>query len=113
MGQRPSVGGTTCGPVRSSAGLRCRERTLSRSIPAASSGVFARSAAGAMQKYRLVAKKGEGTFSEVLKAQSVKTNRFTAIKCMKTRFDSIDQVRVKAHDVYTCPPHTVALPQHS
>ncbi|MDA8532045.1 hypothetical protein N9K45_00305 [bacterium] len=54
-----------------------------------------------MQKYRLVAKKGEGTFSEVLKAQSVKTNRFTAIKCMKNRFDSIDQVRVKAHDMYT------------
>ena len=45
-----------------------------------------------MQKYRLIAKKGEGTFSEVLKAQSVKTNRFTAIKCMKNRFDSIDQV---------------------
>jgi hypothetical protein len=45
-----------------------------------------------MQKYRLVAKKGEGTFSEVLKAQSVKSNRFTAIKCMKNRFDSIDQV---------------------
>ena len=45
-----------------------------------------------MQKYRLVAKKGEGTFSEVLKAQSVKTNKFAAIKCMRSRFDSIEQV---------------------
>jgi len=45
-----------------------------------------------MQKYRLVAKKGEGTFSEVLKAQSVKTGRYTAIKCMKNKFDSIEQV---------------------
>ena len=40
-----------------------------------------------------MAKKGEGTFSEVLKAQSVKTGRYTAIKCMKNKFDSIEQVR--------------------
>ena len=45
-----------------------------------------------MRKYRLVAKKGEGTFSEVLKAQNVKDGRYHAIKCMKNRFDSIDQV---------------------
>jgi serine/threonine protein kinase len=48
-----------------------------------------------MRKYRLVAKKGEGTFSEVLKAQNVKDGRYHAIKCMKNRFDSIDQVRGK------------------
>lgn len=46
-----------------------------------------------MRKYRLVAKKGEGTFSEVLKAQNVKDGRYHAIKCMKNRFDSIDQVQ--------------------
>jgi serine/threonine protein kinase len=40
----------------------------------------------------LVAKKGEGTFSEVLKAQNVKDGRYHAIKCMKNRFESIDQV---------------------
>lgn len=46
-----------------------------------------------MRKYRLISKKGEGTFSEVLKAQSVKNGRYYAIKCMKTHFDSIEQVR--------------------
>ena len=45
-----------------------------------------------MRKYRLVAKKGEGTFSEVLKAQNVKDGKYHAIKCMKNRFDNIDQV---------------------
>ena len=47
-----------------------------------------------MRKYRLVAKKGEGTFSEVLKAQNVKDGKYHAIKCMKNHFDSIDQVGV-------------------
>jgi len=43
-------------------------------------------------EYRLVAKKGEGTFSEVLKAQSIKNGKYVAIKCMKNHFDSLDQV---------------------
>ena len=47
-----------------------------------------------MRKYRLVAKKGEGTFSEVLKAQNVKDGKYHAIKCMKNRFESIDQVGI-------------------
>lgn len=45
-----------------------------------------------MNKYRLISKKGEGTFSEVLKAQSIKTEKHVAIKCMKNHFDSVDQV---------------------
>ena len=45
-----------------------------------------------MHKYRLISKKGEGTFSEVLKAQSIKTSKYVAIKCMKNHFDTIDQV---------------------
>lgn len=45
-----------------------------------------------MHKYRLIAKKGEGTFSEVLKAQSVKSGKHVAIKCMKNHFDSLEQV---------------------
>ena len=49
-----------------------------------------------MQKYRLISRQGEGTFSEVFKAQSVKTGRYTAIKCMKNKFDSIEQVRASA-----------------
>jgi renal tumor antigen len=40
----------------------------------------------------LLSKKGEGTFSEVLKAQSIKNGKYVAIKCMKNHFDSIDQV---------------------
>ena len=43
-------------------------------------------------EYRLINKKGEGTFSEVLKAQSTKTNKQVAIKCMKAHFYNIDQV---------------------
>jgi renal tumor antigen len=43
-------------------------------------------------EYRILGKKGEGTFSEVLKAQSTKTGKYVAIKCMKNRFESMDQV---------------------
>ncbi len=43
-------------------------------------------------EYRLISKKGEGTFSEVLKAQSIKTSKYVAIKCMKNHFDSLEQV---------------------
>lgn len=45
-----------------------------------------------MHKYRLISKKGEGTFSEVFKAQSIKTGKQVAIKCMKNHFESIEQV---------------------
>lgn len=44
-----------------------------------------------MHKYRMIAKKGEGTFSEVLKAQCLKTSKYVAIKCMKNTFDNLDQ----------------------
>lgn len=43
-------------------------------------------------EYRLVRKLGEGTFSEVLKAESVKTRQKVAIKCMKSHFDNIEKV---------------------
>ena len=46
-----------------------------------------------MARYRLIGKKGEGTFSEVLKAQGIKNGKYVAIKCMKNHFDSLDQVR--------------------
>lgn len=45
-----------------------------------------------MKSYRLISKKGEGTFSEVLKAQHLVTGRLVAIKCMKEPFMNIDQV---------------------
>ncbi|EFJ33619.1 hypothetical protein SELMODRAFT_77240 [Selaginella moellendorffii] len=43
-------------------------------------------------EYRMICKKGEGTFSEVLKAQCHKSNKYVAIKCMKNTFDSLEQV---------------------
>lgn len=43
-------------------------------------------------EYRLISKKGEGTFSEVIKAQSLKNSNYVAIKCMKNQFESIEQV---------------------
>lgn len=42
--------------------------------------------------YKVLGKKGEGTFSQVLKAQSTKTGKYAAIKCMKSVFDGIEQV---------------------
>ena len=66
-----------------------------------------------MHKYRLVAKKGEGTFSEVLKAQSVKNGKCFAIKCMKNYFDSIEQVNnlreIQALRRLSPCPHIVKL----
>jgi len=43
-------------------------------------------------EYRVYRKLGEGTFSEVLKAESVKTKQKVAIKCMKSYFDNIEKV---------------------
>ena len=43
-------------------------------------------------EYRLISKKGEGTFSEVLEAQSIKNNKHVAIKCMKANFYNIEKV---------------------
>ena len=45
-----------------------------------------------MKKYRLMKRKGEGTFSEVLSAQNIKSGEMVAIKCMKQTFNSIEQV---------------------
>ena len=41
-------------------------------------------------EYRVLRHLGEGTFSEVLKAESVKTRQKVAIKCMKSHFDKIE-----------------------
>lgn len=43
-------------------------------------------------EYRLISKKGAGTFSEVLKAQSLVSGDYVAVKCMKNHFKSIEQV---------------------
>lgn len=46
-----------------------------------------------MDQYRLESKKGEGTFSEVFMAQSIKNHKYVAIKCMKKKYESIEKVR--------------------
>ena len=46
-----------------------------------------------MEQYKLESKKGDGAFSEVFKAKSMKTGRYVAIKCMKKKFDSIEKVK--------------------
>jgi serine/threonine protein kinase len=69
-----------------------------------------------MHKYKLLGRKGEGTFSEVLKAQSIKTGKFMAIKCMKHVFESIEQVNsLREIQVRVCvcdggPSPVVAFP---
>ena len=45
-------------------------------------------------KYRLIKKLGEGTFSEVFKAQSTKNQAYVAIKCMKSHFANNEQVKI-------------------
>jgi len=47
---------------------------------------------GGNNKYRNIEKKGEGTFSEVYKAQHVKLGTFHAIKFMKETYRSMDEV---------------------
>ena len=66
-----------------------------------------------MQKYRLLAKKGEGTFSEVLKAQHIRSGKYVAMKCMKSSFESLEQVNslreVQALRRVAGHPHIVKL----
>ncbi|KAF4660059.1 hypothetical protein FOL47_007308 [Perkinsus chesapeaki] len=45
-----------------------------------------------MNQYRLLGKKGEGTFSEVLLGRHISSNRQVAIKYMKSKFTSMDAV---------------------
>ena len=40
----------------------------------------------------MIKKLGEGTFSEVYKAQSLKSGEYVAIKCMKQKYNSIEEV---------------------
>ena len=40
----------------------------------------------------MIKKLGEGTFSEVFKAQAIKTGEFVAIKCMKENYSNIETV---------------------
>ncbi|CAF3330688.1 unnamed protein product [Rotaria socialis] len=46
-----------------------------------------------MEKYRILGKKGEGTFSEVLKCQNVRDGTFWAAKKMKQLYKSVDEIQ--------------------
>ncbi|EPY26532.1 renal tumor antigen [Angomonas deanei] len=60
-----------------------------------------------MQKYQILGKSGEGTFSEVLKAQNKETKQLVAIKCFKKRFESkIDAYDIREiHGIRKIGPH--------
>ena len=40
----------------------------------------------------MIKKLGEGTFSEVFKAQVIKTGEFVAVKCMKKTYNNIEKI---------------------
>ena len=40
----------------------------------------------------MIKKLGEGTFSEVFKAQIIKTGEFVAVKCMKKKYTNIETI---------------------
>lgn len=46
-----------------------------------------------MNQYRLEEKIGDGTFSEVFRATSIDTGQIVAIKCMKKKYEKIEQVK--------------------
>ncbi|XP_046359178.2 MAPK/MAK/MRK overlapping kinase-like isoform X1 [Haliotis rufescens] len=46
-----------------------------------------------LSKYRILGKKGEGTFSDVLKCQNTKDGTYVACKKMKQTYESLDQVQ--------------------
>jgi renal tumor antigen len=45
-----------------------------------------------MHKYKILSKKGVGTFSEVVKALCTRTGKLVAIKRMKSVFRTIEEV---------------------
>lgn len=67
-----------------------------------------------MDCYRLVKKKGEGTFSEVLEAVNIHTHTRVAIKCMKDNFPTLDEVN-KLREIQTLKkitPHPNIIQLH-
>lgn len=50
------------------------------------------SLANLQTNYRILGKKGEGTFSEVLKCQSIADGKMFACKKMKQKYDTVEQV---------------------
>jgi len=84
-------------------GLWVRSRSGSPLLSLSSSWDHAASRhTSVLTEYRLIGKKGEGTFSEVLKAQCIKNGKYVAIKCMKNHFDSLEQARNRCPQATMC-----------
>lgn len=66
-----------------------------------------------MQNYRILSKKGEGTFSQVMRAVNIQTQKQVAIKCMKRTLDSMAEVNrlfeIQALRKLAGHPHIVQL----
>lgn len=66
-----------------------------------------------MRRYKLVSKRGEGSFAEVIKAQNVDNGKYYAVKCMKSTFSNMDKVNnlreVKALRRLSSHPNIVSL----
>lgn len=45
-----------------------------------------------VSEYRILEEKGEGTFSRVVKAQSQKRGTLVAVKMMKNKFETLEEV---------------------
>ena len=64
-------------------------------------------------EYRFIKKLGEGTFSEVFRAQSLKTGRDVAIKCLKGTFNNRDKVNemkeIQALNKLSSHPNIISL----
>ncbi|ESU43312.1 Long-flagella protein kinase, CMGC RCK, partial [Giardia duodenalis] len=69
--------------------LRCK---ISKKIMAEAATSAHESKGSSSHKYKFVSKKGAGAFSDVIKAQCVKTEEYVAIKRMKATFKSIEQI---------------------
>ena len=57
-----------------------------------------------MDQYRLEVKKGEGSFSEVFMAQSLRNHKHYALKLMKKKYETIEKVR-KLKEIPTARTH--------
>jgi renal tumor antigen len=66
-----------------------------------------------MQNYRILSKKGEGTFSRVMVGVSVQTHVRYAIKCMKKKFESLEDINklaeIQALRRLSRHPHIIRL----
>ena len=111
---------TSCASVSPRCYAQCVLAPLQFPVAHLHTAATPRTEAGRLAEYRLLSKKGEGTFSEVLKAQCLRTAKYVAIKgapalhrgvcsrgawteadqivcwcraVMKNRYDSLEQAR--------------------